>query len=454
LDIFTTKNNKPKTIYQIVLATITNKKSADCTSSMFLRLMHRATRTHQSKFTHPRSLSYFSKKDSTTPKGGWRSTPQSKLHWDDLARPQQLNWITLGWDYDRWNYTRFGPRIPISKGSFVQQYRQIFDKESTILIRTYTILGAEYVLEPRLPITENLAWIRLTKSQQLAAMELGYDEESWNNEEEEEERESYFDRKWTPGGVLFTALLGVLLGSELIWRCTEREEDENPNPDGLTMAFAAQEGKTKVVKYLIESNANVNEARKSDGVTALHVASRKGHSDVVKLLLGAEGINVLQARDDGMTALLDASLEGHSDVVKLLLGAEGINVNQAADNGMTALIMASQEGHSDVVKLLLGVEVMNVNQARNDGATALHIASIQGHLDVVKLLLGAEGINVLQEQAGYTALAFAKEHGYTEIVQLLAPAEIAQASKDQTFNIFIAVLAIVIAGIVNGSSGR
>ena len=59
----------------------------------------------------------------------------------------------------------------------------------------------------------------------------------------------------------------------------------------LTIMRAAQEGKTCVVEYLIESKEDVN-VKDENGWTALMNGAFNGHLDIVKLLLGAEEINV------------------------------------------------------------------------------------------------------------------------------------------------------------------
>ena len=132
------------------------------------------------------------------------------------------------------------------------------------------------------------------------------------------------------------------------------------------LALACARGSVSVVEILLRIKCiDVNEARNSDGLTALHLGSDNGYTDVVKLLLGAEGINVNQEDHDGLTALSAASQLGNSEVVKLLLGVEGINVNQADEDGETALFSVSENGHLGVVKLLLWRRINLLNIISN-----------------------------------------------------------------------------------------
>jgi ankyrin repeat protein len=94
---------------------------------------------------------------------------------------------------------------------------------------------------------------------------------------------------------------------------------------------AAVDGKTQIVKLLLDHGADVN-ARGGPYGSALHAASSKGHEQIVKLLLD-KGANI-NARDGHYgSALQGASFEGHEQLVKLLLD-KGTNINaQGGDYG-------------------------------------------------------------------------------------------------------------------------
>lgn len=48
--------------------------------------------------------------------------------------------------------------------------------------------------------------------------------------------------------------------------------------------LASQNGYVEVVKLLLETGAEVDQKRTTDGITALWVASQNGHTRVVELL--------------------------------------------------------------------------------------------------------------------------------------------------------------------------
>ena len=98
---------------------------------------------------------------------------------------------------------------------------------------------------------------------------------------------------------------------------------------------AARNGYTDVVRFLVDSGADVNARDNSRDKSALLAASFKYHLDIVRYLLAhgadpdAQGIN-------GWTPLHDAGYVGKLDVVKALVGA-GARLHILNENGETPL---------------------------------------------------------------------------------------------------------------------
>jgi ankyrin repeat protein len=68
------------------------------------------------------------------------------------------------------------------------------------------------------------------------------------------------------------------------------------------------------------AKADVNVQRKSEGRTALYVASQKGYTDIVKALIAAKADVNAKVHKGGQTytALKIAEDKGNSEIVKLL----------------------------------------------------------------------------------------------------------------------------------------
>lgn len=149
------------------------------------------------------------------------------------------------------------------------------------------------------------------------------------------------------------------------------------------LRLVSQLRNVRIVKYLVEHGANINQGDGDDGNTPVILASEEGHLEIVKYLV-EQGANVDHVNNDGYTPLISASYEGHLEIVKYLV-EHGADVNQANNDAWTSLIWVSFEGHLEIVKYLVE-HGANVNQADNDGRTPFFVASQRGHLEIVRYL--------------------------------------------------------------------
>ena len=154
----------------------------------------------------------------------------------------------------------------------------------------------------------------------------------------------------------------------------------------LIKASASREVISQEIIRAIEAGADVNAKDDIYGITALMWAAMNGRSEVVKILLDA-GADVNAKTEGGTTALMLAAFLDNTEVAKILLNA-GANVNARTKDGRTALIEAASEGRVKIVKTLLDAGA-DVNAKDKDGKRAVDYArksfSFQG-TDVLKRL--------------------------------------------------------------------
>ncbi len=126
--------------------------------------------------------------------------------------------------------------------------------------------------------------------------------------------------------------------------------DEQFDQESTLLHIAAYNGQLKIVKYLIENGAKVDE-KDPDGWTPLPLAAGNGHLEIVKYLI-ENGADVNAVEKDKWTALHLATKNGHLKMVKHLI-EKGIEINSTNGNGSTALHMAAQYGWLSNGKKLL-----------------------------------------------------------------------------------------------------
>ena len=169
--------------------------------------------------------------------------------------------------------------------------------------------------------------------------------------------------------------------------------------DGNTLLHhAASDGHEKIVEFLIEKGAAVDEKNNVEA-TPIYLATINGHLKIIQFLISkGANINVKSGSFEG-TLLHAASFKGHFDVVDFFI-SRGFDVNEKDNVGCTSLHRAV-EGLADiyVVKLLVS-KGAQVNIKNKNGSTPLHwvAQSPIGKPEVAKFLIekGAE-INVRNE---------------------------------------------------------
>lgn len=154
--------------------------------------------------------------------------------------------------------------------------------------------------------------------------------------------------------------------------------DNNNNQTALH--FAADKGRTAMVKTLLNNGADVTLVNTA-GNTALHLAAGYGEAKVVQLLLD-HGADV-DAKNNWGQIPQDVALEkGHTDIAPLL----GDYVPPAPEELQTAI----RRGDADEVKRLIRLGV-SLNAIPYNGWPPIHaaVANTNPNLEIIHLLLAA-----------------------------------------------------------------
>ncbi|UJR14534.1 hypothetical protein I4U23_001530 [Adineta vaga] len=206
---------------------------------------------------------------------------------------------------------------------------------------------------------------------------------------------------------------------------------------GQTPLFcAAKEGRTEIVKYLLDRGANPR-VQNHYGVSALWIPAQKGMLQVVELLLNAGadthvapfGNLADELNITGWTPLYAAMKSRKFDVVKLLL-KRGADPNAVTKLGSTPFLLASEICDLDIIEACVeanadldfapsGSDADNLNIT---GQTALFMATLKDRVDVVKFLIDKRAQVNVQNRYGVSPLLLCAESGNFELVQALVEA--------------------------------
>ncbi|KAI9704573.1 MAG: hypothetical protein M1820_005486 [Bogoriella megaspora] len=228
--------------------------------------------------------------------------------------------------------------------------------------------------------------------------------------------------------------------------------------------WAAKQGRTSIVKAVLDTGKVAINVRDSIGRTPLSLAAAKGHDAVFQQLLTIDRVDINSQDFEGRTPLSLAAAGGHDAVIRQLLtitikiGHDAViqqllttgrvDVNLRDEEYHTPLLWAAKRGNSALVQQLLATGKADVNMKDSGHKTALLWAAETGNESIVQQLLatGKTDINacdlneltalLLAAWGGgttlsWTALLLAVQGGHESIVQqLLATDKIDVNVKD------------------------
>lgn len=162
-----------------------------------------------------------------------------------------------------------------------------------------------------------------------------------------------------------------------------RDVSDAADENGMTaLHFAAQNGNTDVVRYLLENGADIKAQDIKLERAAIHFAAENGSLECVKFL-AEHGADLLDRDIYGTTALHYAAKKNHLDVIKYLVSKK-VNYTAKDARGWTAMHYAACGGSIDVIRYLLA-KGLNINEPNGTGRTPLFFA--RGNLELRKFMI-------------------------------------------------------------------
>ncbi|HXK50025.1 MAG TPA: ankyrin repeat domain-containing protein [Clostridiales bacterium] len=179
--------------------------------------------------------------------------------------------------------------------------------------------------------------------------------------------------------------------------------------------FASLEGKTDLVKYLVDKGANIS-TRDREGSIPLQNAAIKGYFDIVKILV-EKGSDVNYKDDNDVTPLHFACMSGNLELVKYLV-EKGADVSSVSKAGRQPVFEAAWGGNLEMIKFLesKGADLKGVN---SNGNTPLHFASRNGNMEFIEYIL-SKGYDINEKNnAGQAPIVWAVAGNTPEVIGFL-----------------------------------
>lgn len=192
----------------------------------------------------------------------------------------------------------------------------------------------------------------------------------------------------------------------------------------LWIACKSKDDSFKIVKCLIENNADPNQVDK-DGISPLSNACISGSVDLVRYLLNQKSIEIDRADRDGQTPLFKSSLSGNLEAIKCLVEMK-VDLNRKESlQGESALFPAARIGNLNVIKIFIAKEIDSHLKNKSE-QSALFIAASYGHLECVKFLAELADVNLNQTDISEQSLLFiASKNGRVSVVKYLIERKVA-----------------------------
>ncbi|EED12369.1 ankyrin repeat-containing protein, putative [Talaromyces stipitatus ATCC 10500] len=168
----------------------------------------------------------------------------------------------------------------------------------------------------------------------------------------------------------------------------------------------ARQGNTVAFEAIFEKECS----RKVTGAyeTAFLIAAQMGHHSLLKFLLES-GANVNFPDSNGKTALMEAATNRDVASTEILL-SHNANIDQKDKFGDTALIIATERGFLPIVELLVN-KGADINVIGSRGRTPLMAATVRQELPLVKYLCAARADLNINDHDQYSVLDIAARVG-------------------------------------------
>ncbi len=218
--------------------------------------------------------------------------------------------------------------------------------------------------------------------------------------------------KYTP--FMLACFYGHLDVAKILY--SKKSLDDRDVYGNTPLIYAARNGHTPVVKWLLEKGAEIN-AVNIHGDSALFTSLRFKHSETAQFLMNQPLIDTNVANVLSYKPVVIAVFNGYLEIAEDI-HHDSVVLNRQYTENNTLLHMCAMDGNSGSVTWLLNHDV-DPQPSNSYGLTPFELAAAKGHTNIMRLLMPKLDHN----RRFYDALAFsmvaASMQGHTDVVDLV-----------------------------------
>ncbi|XP_021376771.1 uncharacterized protein LOC110465343 [Mizuhopecten yessoensis] len=191
------------------------------------------------------------------------------------------------------------------------------------------------------------------------------------------------------------------------------------NDESTVLHIAANNGKTDIVRYIIQYIKDIVPLTNDTGRSALHCAAAGKNTGVFDDLIRA-GLSPSDMTKAGKTVLHEAAFCGKPEFIGRIAKKFPRILHMTDESGRTALHYVAASGNVEAFNALI-MAGLSADDTAKDGSTVLHIASFNGNLElVIHIVDNIIEIIPMIDNSGKTALHHAAAGGKVEVfIELL-----------------------------------
>ncbi len=168
----------------------------------------------------------------------------------------------------------------------------------------------------------------------------------------------------------------------------EFSKEDNKKSGWTALQWAAYNGKTNCLGYLLSQGADINTNHSMYRLTPLLLAVMGGNEEAM-MILASNGADINITDNNGWSPLHYACRDGYTDALSKMLDFNP-EINLKVQSGYTALMLAAYNGEYEICELLVN-KGADIRIESEEEKSAIDYATLNNHIEVINFLNDPKG---------------------------------------------------------------